>query len=162
MKHTTNSSIIRKCFRYLTLSSLIIGLGAIVGGCMESEAGGALQSADGVLGTWQFTPDDCQSGQRTSFYGVTMTDEDNPTIKVRYVEDVLQGRILQVRNPKTGKYLQFKEDQCTVFEGGAETQSSKVNDISNIDGHINVDCTYEDPEAGKGHIWGTLTFENCH
>ena len=107
---------------------------------------------------WTVTPDACASGQRAAFFGVDMLAQGHEDSLVRVILDPRDGPLLKLNVPGTDKGLTVVQTAgCKRFDVHVERQSSTINDITNVRGHVRVDCD----EPGL-KLSGDLTFDNCH
>ncbi len=99
----------------------------------------------------RFAIESCASGQRNGFFGVDLKGSD--------------GRLLRLVQLPSG------EPQVFLFAAGGsssadlgpcgslsvEIQNSTINDIKNIRGQAQLNCTSDEHQ-----VKGSVTFENCH
>ncbi len=136
-----------------------VAAAALLGGGCSNELQGAL-TADYKAGgkQWTTTPDECASGQRQGFFGVDMRAGQSDDTLIRVILDPKDGPILKVNVPGGSQGITLKQGPtCSRFDVHVERQSSTINDITNVRGHVRVDC--EDAELKLG---ADLTFANCH
>lgn len=134
-------------------------LAVLAGGCSNELQGtleASLQGADAT--TWITSPSECASGERQGFFGVDMrTNSDDATL-IRAILDPKDGPILKVNVPGTDKGVTLKAGpSCAQFDVHVERQNSRINNITNVRGHVRVAC--EDAEL---KLKADITFGNCH
>ncbi len=142
---------------------LVVGvvalLAAAVVGC-SNELHGSLEATlrgDGGK-QWSTTPSQCASGQREGFFGVDMRAGTANDALVRAILDPKDGPILKVNIPGSERAVILKPGPgCTQFDVHVERQSSSINDVTNVRGHVRVTC--DDAELA---LKADITFENCH
>jgi hypothetical protein len=141
--------------RFLGVVLLVVG----AGGC-SNELHGALEVTVRTSGGqhWSTMPSQCVSGQRQGFFGVDMRAGTDDGTLVRAIIDPKDGPILKVNVPGTDQALTLRPGPgCSQFDVHVERQSSSINDITNVRGHVRVTC--DDPELA---LKADITFENCH
>jgi hypothetical protein len=129
-----------------------LAVGAVLLGFMNvasSEVAGELQ-ASGDQGAWSFTADDCASGQREGFAGVSLSSSES-TRTVRLVNDPIKGKLLVVAE-QGGDNRVIDGTSCSKFQLDAGRTSTVVNDIWVVEGQLNVQC----PD-----IKGQVQFSGC-
>lgn len=132
-------------------------------GCSSTE--GSFAADGGPLGTFTFTPTQCRSGERMSFFGVILVGDGPTAGGVLVVDDPVKGRLLKVEIPGSCKppdyevctVVELGPDVCPTLDMKIEKTNSTVNDIRLIDGRVRADCTF--PEGGT--FRGNVTFESC-
>lgn len=129
------------------------------GGC-SNELHGALEATLRAGGgkQWSTTPSECASGERQGFFGVDMRAGGSDDTLVRAILDPKDGPILKLNVPGTDQGVTVKPGPgCSRFDVQVERQSSRINNITNVRGHVRVTC--DDPELA---LTADITFENCH
>jgi hypothetical protein len=117
----------------------------------RTEVKGRLD-AKGALGSWVFEPDDCTSGQREGFGGVTLTASAARGRVVRVVRDPVRGDLVVVASQgKPNHALESKS--CARFQANVERTSTNINDIWVVNGSVSVECN---------ELSGSVVFEGCH
>ncbi|NMB74136.1 MAG: zinc-ribbon domain-containing protein [Myxococcales bacterium] len=133
-------------------------------GCGHTE--GSFVSKGQPLGDFTFTPTQCRSGQRMSFFGAILVG-DGPTEGGLLVgEDAVKGKFVKLEVPGSCKppdyevctELFIERSYCSVFEAYAKNTNTTVNDIRLVDGHLKLDCVF--PEGGS--VKADIKFENCN
>lgn len=117
----------------------------------STELAGALK-ANGPIGSWTFTPDDCSSGQRVGFGGVVLQSEADSSRVVRVVSDPVKGTLVVVA-PRAGKNVVFDAEQCPVFDVRVDRSNTQINDIWAMQGTVTLDCP---------GLTGSVSFAGCH
>lgn len=117
----------------------------------QTEVSGSLR-ASGTLGSWVFEPDDCTSGQRDGFGGVTLTASAQPGHVVRVVRDPVRGNLVVVASQGRPNHV-LNGNGCARFDMAVQRTSTKINDIWAVDGSLTVECE---------ELSGAVTFEGCH
>src|SRR5262249_23099656 len=134
-------------------------------GAACTEVHGRLDSSGVPLGDFVFQPDDCADGETRGFYGVSLTSGVGDDIRVRLVDDVLQGEVGVVEKPGLDSPgVEVMRAQCRRFDFDLE-----YDDCNGFAGHIDVDCDV--PPAGAaqlgqaappGMLRGRVTFQHCN
>lgn len=140
--------------RRLLLVLLVTGCGAT-----SSELDGSLDVTRSEYGSWSMVPTRCSSGEHQGFFGVDLIDGDDTSSLVRLVLDPIDGYSLVMNVPGEDLSLAIAAPaaSCEMFDLLVERQSSRVNDIQNVRGHILVRCDVADIELDAD-----LQFSNCH
>ncbi|WP_263358552.1 hypothetical protein [Acidicapsa ligni] len=118
-------------------------------------------SADSVVideknGTSNFSPTQCDSGQRRMFYGVIVTDPGQPELSARIV--LPESGDPHVALQRRGKQdLVFKRQSCSVWDVSIEQTNSFYNQVQNLQGHAYFDCTKD-----AVHVTGHVELRACH
>lgn len=130
-----------------------------LGGCSNELHGTLEATLRGEGGKqWSTTPSQCVSGERQGFFGVDMRTGTSDDTLVRAILDPKDGPILKVNVPGTDKGVTLKPGPgCAQFDVHVERQSSRINNITNVRGHVRVTC--DDAEL---QLKADITFENCH
>jgi hypothetical protein len=130
----------------------------------RTEVSGSL-SAGEDLGGWEFTPDDCGSGQLQGFFGVELTAKDAPGVRIRFAHDAVRGNLAIVEHvgPRPGKVVPnglatsqrttIASDGCRKFELTVARTNTSINDVRVVEGTANLDCDA---------LSGSVTFAGCH
>lgn len=135
----------------LLVPLLVIGPLALFYMVSHTEVAGQLQ-ADGKMGSWVFTPDECTSGQREGFGGVVLSSSQDAARVVRVVKDPVKGALLVVAEA-SGKTHLFEPDSCTRLDLVVQRTDTSINEIWAVNGRASVNCT---------GLSGNVTFEGCH
>ncbi len=133
------------------LAPLLIGgsIAALVIFLTKVELSGSVQLAD----AWVLTPDDCESGQRRNFFGVTLLDTQAPGAFVRVMTDPIRGNVVLL-NPGTGaKNVLLSANDCSQFDVQVHTTNTTINDIRALDATLRLQCN---------NVTANVTAENCH
>jgi hypothetical protein len=95
---------------------------------------GTIESSAGPSGAWTFEVDDCESGMREGFYGVTLRSKDR------------RHAIRIVRNPvgpmtiAVGAGDEFAEVQCRAVVGSVQRTGTRINNVPVLTGDIRFSC----------------------
>ncbi len=140
----------------------ISGWGGVVAlllcGCTNELHGSLSVDLRAAGKQWSTIPSECASGERQGFFGVDMRADSGEDSMVRVILDPKEGPVLKVNVPGTDQGITLKPGPgCPQFDVHVERQSSRINDITNVRGHVRVAC--EDPELV---LKADITFENCH
>jgi hypothetical protein len=128
-----------------------LALLAVVAACHPMRVSGALSSDGGTLGSWDFTPGACSSGETYEFYGVDLTDGAR---NVRLVNDSAQGWVVAVSLSGDAG------DPSTLLDAGVcgtLDASLGTPDDGSLGGDLSLDCA----TPGGGALSGSLHFRNC-
>jgi hypothetical protein len=134
----------------------VLGITVAVKSC-NPHIEGTISASGNSLGTWTVHPTTCQSGQRNQFRGVQFFEDGGDEHGVGYHAPVGDVAFISVNMEHTDKAHRFTARACSVLDGDIVKQSSSINRITNLRGHVKFDCT-----DGGEHVSGDLTFENCH
>ncbi|HEY0254903.1 MAG TPA: hypothetical protein VGC41_25430 [Kofleriaceae bacterium] len=94
----------------------------------------------------------CRSGAAYNFSGLQITNDQGIQLRVMQKVDGTVAVAVFAPNAAKGDTV---SDNCGTIK--IETQNSKINNVRNVEGSINLAC------EGAGHkVAGSLTFENCH
>ena len=126
----------------------IVGLFLFVS---STEVSGRLQAAD-ALGTWQFEPDDCDSGQHEGFGGVVLKSAKEPGRVVRVVRDPVRGNLVVVVSPGRPNHV-ISTETCPRLVINVRRGNTNINDIWTQDGNVSLECQ---------ELSGAVTFAGCH
>jgi hypothetical protein len=135
-------------------------VGAILGGLVMTGCSNELKGTIQVTAagqTWSVTPSECASGQRQNFFGVDAREGTSDDKLVRVILDPKASYTLRLNVPGTDKGINLEGAGCSTFDIVVERQSSSINDITNVQGHIRVACDLPDLKVDAD-----LTFSNCH
>lgn len=137
----------------------VVALLAAVAGCSNELHGSLEATLRGEGGKqWSTTPSQCASGERQGFFGVDMRAGTTDNAVVRAILDPTDGPILKANVPGSGQALVIKPGPgCAQFDVHVERQSSSINDVTNVRGHVRVTC--DNPEFS---LKADITFANCH
>ncbi len=136
--------------RWIILAALVCSAASCT-----NKLSGSVDAKTKEAGSFSMTPTKCFSGEREGFFGVQL--EDGSDNFLRAVKDPTKGYVVLVKVPDSDKTLSVTKTDCTKFDIRVETQSSTINDIRNVTGHIRVDCS-----EGDDTLKAKVTFENCH
>jgi hypothetical protein len=131
-------------------------------GCSSVE--GSLVANGGSLGSFTFTPEQCRSGQRMSFFGAALLGKDRNSGGVLVIEDAVRGKLLKVEVPGTCRPPDYEEckvveitpDQCKTFRLSVRRTSTVVNDVRLVEGSLKLDCSFK-----RGTVKADLKFSGC-
>lgn len=140
--------------RMLMLSVLTL----LAVGCSNKLSGDF--KVESKAGNASFAPDACMSGERKNFYGVDLYVEDDTTQGLRLAEDV-GGYVVLFDVPGQDKRFILDSSSnatCKTWDIKLEEQSSSVNEVTNVMGHVKIDCDLH----GIGRVSSNVSFENCH
>lgn len=119
----------------------------------NSEASGTLM-ARGEAGGWQFSPDDCSSGQRSGFQGVELSNDEDSSRVLRLVKDPVRGNLLIAEAAGAARPTVLADStSCARFEYRFVRTSTTINDIVVVEGEAELDCP---------NVSGKVTFKGCH
>lgn len=139
------------------LLAVIAGIVFAVTSCLKSHVEGAISASGRALGTWTVHPTWCRSGQNSEFRGVQFFEDGGNEHGVGFHQPVGEPAFISVNMQSSNKSYRFTDRACSVLDGTIQKQSSSVNNVTNLRGHVKFDCT-----DGGEHVSGDLTFENCH
>jgi len=129
-----------------TLLTLVVAAGLLVVGACKNELAGEL-TVDGK----PFKLDSCRSGQVFGFPGVELRSDDGRRVRLVQTPTGEASVVVMDAGDPTGAEL----GKCGPFS--QSTQNSTVNDVKNVKGHAQLDCSAE------GHtVKGKVAFANCH
>lgn len=126
---------------------------------LSNELSGSVTSKGAELGDFVLTPTSCQSGQHYGFFGVDFFKDGSSQGQLRYIQDPVRGKVINVTIPGSTKALVLTSQECSKLEGNVQRQNSIVNSVHNVEGSVSFDCKYAE---GKGHVKGDVKFKNCH
>lgn len=132
--------------RYFAPAALILFALALFGaGCTNKLEGNV--TVDGK----PFDLASCRSGQVYGFAGVELVSSAGDKLRLDITPASEAIAYYMPASAPTGA----KIGTCGAMT--LETQNSTINDVRNVRGTANLDC------SGGGHtVQGSLTFENCH
>jgi hypothetical protein len=134
----------------LTLAALAL----LAVGCASIDGTVKWRSSSG--GGWDMQPDNCLSGIPYAYNGVSFVSDATPGATVIYVDDLLHGPYVVVRDRDRGAREVFTPDRCSVLEGEIDHAGS-VNRIPALGGSLRVACQAADGST----VVGSMTFRNC-
>ena len=140
--------------RFIPLA--LFALAAACAGC-SSKVTGSVTSTGGPLGTFQFTPARCESGQRWQFFGVAFFSDGDKGSRVEVVQDPLRGWFVKVAKPGTDKMTVFGEADCKVLDAQVNRTHTTVNGIRVVEGSLKFECD----QSKDGVVKGELQFSGC-
>ena len=117
----------------------------------KTDVAGQLRASEPV-GSWQFSPDDCVSGQRQGFAGVVLTSSQTPERRVRLIDDPVKGPVLVVAEQGSRNRV-FEADACKVLLIHVARSNTQINDIWAVQGSSTLECP---------GLSGGFTFDGCH
>jgi len=138
-------------FLALAIPLLLAGMVPLFLLMTSSEVSGRLQAA-GALGSWAFTPDDCNSGQNEGFGGVVLRSSKEPAHTVRVVRDPVRGNLVVVATPGQPNHV-ISAETCPALVVDVRRGNTSINDVWTQDGSVTLKCA---------ELSGTVTFEGCH
>jgi hypothetical protein len=147
------------------LAIAILAALATLTACKDGQATGHLE-AKGVLGDWTLESGKCYSGQRQQYYGAIAYGADDTGIAVKLVKDPIEGWTVVVNQaPTCAKQAEaggckakvVARNDCKTFDVAVSNTNTTINNIKEVEGHANLDCTTADYE-----LHGKLAFDSCH
>jgi len=96
---------------------------------------GTIESAGGPTGAWTFEVEDCDSGMREGFYGVTLFSKDRRRA-VRVVRNPVGPMTIAV-----GAGDEFVEVPCRAVVGAVNRTGTRINNIPVLTGEIRFSCS---------------------
>ncbi len=122
------------------------------------EAAGTVTSTGGT-GDWTMHVDECESGERTQYFGIAFFDHTQRALggHINLRED--ETPLLSINTPRQGGSEEIRSPGCSVWDVDLRRTNSTYNNIWAMDGHARFDCQYHDPEA---RVTGDLQFRSCH
>jgi predicted RNA-binding Zn-ribbon protein involved in translation (DUF1610 family) len=158
---------VQALLRALRVGLTVVGVGAAVTGfgalmyytTVLSQVHGSMTSESKELGRW--TLDDtawgtCRSGEFSGFFGVALLDQSSDP-RLTVVRDEVGGTTLKFGIPGTDKAWVVPGEMCSKLDADVHRQNSQVNEVWNMEGHVDFDCELHD-----GRVHGSVTFSNCH
>jgi hypothetical protein len=133
-------------------------------GCGHTE--GSLVAQGQPIGDFTFTPTQCRSGQRMSFFGAVLVGDGPTDGGILVGEDAVKGKFVKLEVPGSCKppdyevctEVMVERSYCSVYEAHVENTNTTVNDVRLVDGHLKLDCKF--PEGGS--VKADIKFENCN
>ena len=120
------------------------------------KASGEIVLPWGTDGEHLFVAQDCLSGDRANFRGVDLL---SPNLIVRVVAEPLEGIAVAFIDPQTGKrHAVLRPSDCSGLSGDVQRTGRRVNDVADVNGHVDIDCLSPSGEEIRGRI----DFEHCH
>lgn len=105
-----------------------------------------------------FEPTQCASGELYSFYGVELVDATKP-YRIRIVDDPITGVHVVTRfDNQQRANIVFDRSVCRVMTIHAAFTGWQVNEVRELAGTADLDCSLPDGSA----IHGRVDFKNCH
>lgn len=140
------------------------GFYLVSGGC--SSVSGSLVSAGKPLGNFTFTPSQCRSGERMQFFGAVLLGKGPADGAVVAMIDQMKGKLVKVEIPGSCKPPDYEvcdeviidARQCSRYDVVVNRTNVVVNEIFQVEGRVNLDCTF----PGGGSVKGELTFKRCN
>jgi len=112
------------------------------GGCtneLQSSLEASLLGEGGKQ--WAVVPSECASGERQGFFGVDLRVGASGDGLVRAIVDPTEGPILKLNVPGSSEGLNVRPGpSCSQLEIHVERQNSKINNVTNVRGHVRVAC----------------------
>lgn len=133
----------------LFIPLIVVGALVMFYDMAKSEVSGRLD-ASGKLGSFSFAPDDCTSGERDGFGGVSLTQKGSSTI-VRVVNDPIKGKLIVVVRPGATNQV-LDGSTCSAFELDAHRTDTNINDVWVVEGAMKVACS---------ELSGSVEFAGC-
>ncbi|MEA2560945.1 MAG: hypothetical protein QOH06_2449 [Acidobacteriota bacterium] len=115
----------------------------------------ALRAPAGEPITW--SPDACSSGEHEQFFGFILHSNGSPVV-LRAVVDPLDGPGLRVVGLEGMDGLVVRPYTCERLDLVVEPTSWRVNDIQDLSGTLDVNCTAADGAS----IEGSVEVQHCH
>lgn len=132
-------------------AALLCGCGSVLHGSLTAD----WQTQDKH---WSMTPDECESGERSGFFGVDLSTQGNDAVHIRAILDPADGPIIKLELAGVDPPLTLTpESACKAFEFHVERQGSKTNKIADVRGHLVLDCTERDLA-----LQADISFADCH
>lgn len=104
------------------------------------------------------TPDQCESGERSGFFGVDMWTEGNEAAHIRAILDPKDGPVIKVDVPGVEQTVTLVPgDDCKTLELLVERQDARTNHIVHVRGQLQLDCT-----TPGLVLHADITFADCH
>lgn len=144
----------------------------LVGGFVFMFAGKGCSSIEGSftatgepLGTFTFTPAQCRSGQRMSFFGAALLGEGQNDGGILVIEDAVRGKIVKVEVPgsceppdyEKCKVVEIVPSQCETFRLAVQRTGMMVNEIRLVEGSLALKCAFR--EGGTANA--DIVFKRC-
>lgn len=130
---------------------LLCGCGNVLQGSLTVEG----QAQDRP---WSMTPDECESGERSGFFGVDMWTQGTEGAHIRAILDARDGPTVKLDIPGVAEALTLTPGPaCKQLELQVERQNSRTNDIVHVRGHLRLECV----DSGLA-LRADISFEDCH
>jgi hypothetical protein len=136
-------------------SSLQVGMGSAA--FRADQASGTVVASGGILHDWSMKPNACTSGAVDGFHGVYLFSTQNPNQQISLIGDRVAGDELDADIPEQDKHFRFFQADCKVFSLNLVPMSSMVNNVTNLQGHLDAECA-----ATGANISVHVTFRTCH
>ncbi len=136
-------------------STLHAGLGPTA--FRPDQATGTVVASGSILHDWSMNPNTCTSGAVDGFHGVNLSNSQNPGQQITLIDDRVAGDELDADIPGQGKHFRFFPRDCKVFSLNLTPMSSIVNNITNLQGRLDAECT-----ADGANVSAHVTFKTCH
>lgn len=142
--------------RFLVVAVLASGCsGGIFGSNVDGKVDGEVPE---LKAKWSMSPTECYSGQRVSFFGVDLYQNDDDDSMVRLVSDPIDGMFVIANVPRTRQAVILSaNDGCETFDVDFVRTNTSVNDIYNIEGFAVIDC-----ELPGRSLHVDVNFAGCH
>lgn len=125
-------------------------------GCTHLEGQFAARAPE-LGGTWTMTPDNCMAGSPQGYHGVRFVSEEHPGLSVIFIDDIMHGQALIVRDRARKIDVVFKPEQCQLLSGELRSTGVRVNGVRALDGKLQVECR----AGAEGSFSGNIVFEKC-
>jgi hypothetical protein len=157
----------KKLILKMALGSLIWGVIFMFvfnsNGCSSTE--GSFHATGAPLGDYVFTPAQCRSGEHESFFGVFLLGESESAGGLKIIVEPTGEKMVQAEVPGSCKgannddcrVVNIERDSCETFDIGLQRTDTYVNEIRLLDGHLRLDCRFEDGGSAKADV----KFESC-
>lgn len=136
-------------------STLQAGLGPTA--FRPDPADGTVVASGRILHDWSMKPNACTSGAVDGFRGVYLFNTQNPDQKITLIDDRMAGSELDADIPGQHQHFRFFPTDCKLFNLNLTPMNSIVNNITNLQGRLDADCT-----ADGANISAHVTFQTCH
>jgi hypothetical protein len=142
---------------FLKYVSLILCL-YLYSGCATTSLKGSFVADGDVFSQKEFQPTHCYSGDREYFFGVDLTSKTDP-MQVRILQDPVQGTFVKVTQESSGGHheILFDSSSCKSLEGVLKQTKWEVNEIRDMSGELEMDCT-----VSGVSVKGKIIFNHCH
>ncbi len=132
-------------------------------GCSSIE--GSFTAAGAPLGDFTFTPAQCRSGQRMSFFGAALLGKGEQDGAILVIEDAVRGKIVKVEVPgsceppdyEKCRVVEIVPSQCETFKLAVSRTGILVNDIRLVEGSLTLKCAFKE----GGTASADLVFTRC-
>jgi hypothetical protein len=118
----------------------------------KTELEGTLRFSGARLGDVSLTPTSCRSGQLSGFFGVELSAEGSPSLKVRLIKDPVQGDLVAIERSGQAPMV-VRSTDCESMRLEVVRTSTNINEVWNVEGRASIVCT---------ELRGELRFNGCH